>query len=260
MAEQQSLIESITAASDFLVRLRAKLAAFATSDDAKALLHFAVAIQPPERTPREQLTKTGRHDSLRAYLKAMARSGWYLDPSWAGGTEHFIVRILDESSPDEADDAICTLVEEGADNSLARLEADYPQRGRFFRSAFNAHRQGDYACSIPLMLAQADGMCRDRFGVQLQARVPGTQTTRLATVLGDETDPFRVYMSPLLEIHPVAFSEKERQALPHQIALNRHAVLHGESLDYDTRANSCRAMSYLRFVGWALARAKPDGH
>lgn len=40
------------------------------------------------------------------------------------------------------------------------------KRERFFRSAFAAHRRGDHAASIPLMLLQADGMCRDYTGLR----------------------------------------------------------------------------------------------
>jgi hypothetical protein len=54
----------------------------------------------------------------------------------------------------------------------------------------------------------------------------------------------------------VAFNAGERKtAPPDLVKLNRHAVLHGESLDYDTRGNACRAMSYLRFVGWVIKQA-----
>ncbi len=35
--------------------------------------------------------------------------------------------------------------------------------------------------------------------------------------------------------------------------LNRHAILHGESTTYDTRLNSCRAMSLLVYVAWVVS-------
>ena len=38
--------------------------------------------------------------------------------------------------------------------------------------------------------------------------------------------------------------------------LNRHAVMHGESLDFDTKMNSLRALSLLNYV--ALALDEPD--
>ena len=65
-----------------------------------------------------------------------------------------------------------------------------------------------------------------------------------------------IFASPLLEVHPIAWNEKERAAngTPR---FNRHAILHGESTDYATRETSCRAISYLRFVGWVLR--KHDG-
>lgn len=36
------------------------------------------------------------------------------------------------------------------------------------------------------------------------------------------------------------------------LSVHSHAILHGESFDYDTRLNSCRSVSLLAYVAWIL--------
>jgi len=53
-------------------------------------------------------------------------------------------------------------------------------------------------------------------------------------------------LSPLAEILPINASENER---PRNFnGLNRHMVLHGESLDYGSKVNSLKAISLINYV------------
>ena len=57
-------------------------------------------------------------------------------------------------------------------------------------------------------------------------------------------------LSPLAESLSISMSKHER---PEGFdGLNRHMVLHGESLDYDTRENSLKAISLIGYVGRVL--------
>ena len=50
-------------------------------------------------------------------------------------------------------------------NVLSNIEADltecFPKRALILKKAFAAHKAGDYELSIPVLLAQADGIARD---------------------------------------------------------------------------------------------------
>jgi hypothetical protein len=53
-------------------------------------------------------------------------------------------------------------------------------------------------------------------------------------------------LSPLAETLPINASENER---PRNFnGLNRHMVLHGESLDYGSKVNSLKAISLVNYV------------
>lgn len=57
-------------------------------------------------------------------------------------------------------------------------------------------------------------------------------------------------LSPLAQSLPISASEKERRA--DFSGLNRHTVLHGESVDYGTKENSLRAISLINYVAHVL--------
>lgn len=132
----------------------------------------------------------------------------------------------------------------------AQLVKRFPDRARILTSAMRAHRNGEYVLSIPVLLAQAEGVCVELVGVHLYARRDGKPI--LATYLKlDGQGPFMAsLLYPLTTPTPISASAIERASLGD--LLNRHSVLHGESTTYDTHANSCRALSLLAYVSWIL--------
>ena len=73
------------------------------------------------------------------------------------------------------------------------------------------------------------------------------------TAAGDREAGREIREHRVIEI-PGFFDEGARDAYvakfkPEELgALNRHAVMHGESLDYDTRENSLKALSLLNYL------------
>jgi len=58
-------------------------------------------------------------------------------------------------------------------------------------------------------------------------------------------------LAPLAETLPISAVPDERGEGFNQ--LNRHQVMHGESVEYDTEINGLRAWSLLNYVGTVLA-------
>ena len=63
-------------------------------------------------------------------------------------------------------------------------------------------------------------------------------------------------LSPLAETLPIGASEYERPTGFDE--LNRHMVLHGESLDYGTKINSLKAISLINYVAHVLTLEKEN--
>lgn len=198
-------------------------------------------------------------DRTKMALLKLGSHGWYLDPELPAGAIFQLAEIFDTTTKEEADRVLCSWVDAHANDIETRLANSYPKRREILRQAFAAHNQKLYAVSTPVFLAQADGICQELHdGVQLFKRLRGSGELALkkkaqSLYIGD----FEMAMlAPLLEPMPIVANAHERILSSNQ--LNRHAILHGESLDYGTFENGCRAISLLTYSAWALQELMPN--
>lgn len=197
----------------------------------------------------------GLDDRTRHMLAVLGAHGWYLDM---------------DLSPRDADELLARL--EGGDEAALvehyrtrfseiqqELTAWHPTRGGVLARAFEAHRRGEYELSVPVLLSQADGICKDLIGAQLYAKRdkrPVTATAIRKSGL-DSNSYLAALLHPLTVELPITASEAERAGNP--ACLNRHAVLHGESVDYGTEINGLKAVSLIHYVACVLRREGPEG-
>jgi hypothetical protein len=147
------------------------------------------------------------------------------------------------------------------------LVQKYPHRASVINAAVNAHctfAPGGYFLSIPVFIAQADGVLTEITGVKsAMMKAPnGRSELQASKVLRDKlgTDQKSLdLIYPILMLHEMDFmksaSGREKSARlsgENFTALNRHQVLHGESWNYGTEINSLKAFSFLAFIGLHL--------
>lgn len=189
-------------------------------------------------------------NSIKHALKILAENGWYPDPNLSGPQLIEIIEKYSSGNTADANNDLCDYF----DSRITEIELDinnrHPTRGRLLTSAFCAHRLGDYALSVPVFLSQADGICKEITGEQLYSRKNGVP--KLASILlsSDVSQLSTSFLTPIIEPMPISATSKERVEIDN--IFNRHAILHGESTDYDNRLNSCRAISLLVYVDWIL--------
>jgi len=188
--------------------------------------------------------------------RTLATYGWYIDPHSTPAEMMVAVELFHRGQIDTGHEYMCTRIEEQADSMRAALIATFPDRERLLTSAFKAHAREDYAASVPLFLAQADGICSSLTGEELYAKRDGRP--KLAEVLSGLDEQFLItaLLTPLLEPSPLSANKQERARMGPSAdeILNRHLVLHGLSTTYDNRRNSCRAMSLIAYVAWVLGK------
>ena len=64
-----------------------------------------------------------------------------------------------------------------------------------------------------------------------------------------------IYLHPLSIPLPLWMNRNERAERGDPcVGLNRHQVLHGESVDYGTEQNSLKAISLLSYLRWILSK------
>jgi hypothetical protein len=162
---------------------------------------------------------------------------------------------------DKADDAMCEFARRQVDDTERRLRERLPDRTAILADAFAAHREGRYALSIPVMLAQADGIGREILGVPRQFFSPKKRSDalkdRLAAfeLFGRSYTPWGVFADMLGQLdRKVSLEEDTDQRDARRLTddwfgpLNRHGVLHGLDTDYPNEANSLRCVLLLRYL------------
>jgi hypothetical protein len=189
---------------------------------------------------------------------ALGRRGWYVDIERMG---HPDVRdpldLFEAGEAERAHEFLCVLFEEQMDDVVRQFEETFPDRARHVAQAVAAHRRGEYALSTPVFLLEADGVCQWAVKTQAYAKCrDGQRRIGIAIETHAGNDLFRLAMCAALMSgdQPLIHDPRQRAERGMTDAVNRHAVLHGEDVNYDTRLKSCQAFSFLAHV----ASVMPD--
>jgi hypothetical protein len=188
-------------------------------------------------------------------LLTLGQHGWYFDMQMPMPVLWELEQMLEAGEIEQADELLCDYFEKHVDSIASGLCSRYPTRAHILSQAFEAQRAGQYALSVPVLLAQTDGICNDITAQYLFIRQngrPGTAQYVEAVASGTIR---AALLSPLAETLPIGQSKRER--VDGFDELNRHMVLHGESLDYGTRLNGLKAISLINYVGQVL-RDEPN--
>lgn len=184
---------------------------------------------------------------VRQDLVLMAESGWY--PNW----------FTFEFEPKKDDLSVDELMEEHLVQDWERITRKiaelYPNRAHILSVAFGLHSDENYIASIPLFLAQSDGVCCEVFKSFLFTE--NAVKEKIESLVRDgkiESNIFAdVFLEPFsLKNHHNAGMSKASEAAKAK-APNRNGILHGyrKHLDYGTRRNSLKTLSLLSFVVFA---------
>lgn len=204
---------------------------------------------------------------LEAAVAAMAIHGWYVDADQGLDELETLRTLIDAGNTDKVDELLIAHFESRLGAIEEALVAELPRREKILRSAFEAHRRGDYELSIPVLLIQADGACVDLTTHHFFQKARGTQVPEVAAhVAATQSPGSALFLGPISLELPISASERARDRIAAQRGwtswkeLNRHQVLHGESVDYGTRLNSLKAISLLNYlVSFLPGDNEPEG-
>jgi|WetSurMetagenome_2_1015567.scaffolds.fasta_scaffold150801_2 hypothetical protein len=184
-------------------------------------------------------------------LLILGAHGWYFDLDLPLPKLWNLKKALSEGDAQEAEQALIEYFEGRINKIEESILKRYPKRDKLIRAAFNAHRKQQYELAIPVMFAQTDGICKDIANQYLfikKNRKPGTAIYAEQIAVNSFKGAL---LSPLAQTLPIGMSQHERSGDFNE--LNRHMVMHGESLDYGTKTNSLKAISLINFVAHVLA-------
>ena len=186
----------------------------------------------------------------------LAKQGWWVDSQFQPLFVAFLVNRL----PDELDQ-LDPLMEAHFESRRIEIEQwlldEYPERANILKESFEAHDNGHFSLAILGFLSSADGIWRDRCERHLFS--DGGAMLAFRELEQDITDDLlSAFLSGLIDKVPLIYNEQERSATAPFNDLNRHQVMHGESVDYGTRVNSFKAMSLLQFVAFVVPESTDD--
>lgn len=191
---------------------------------------------------------------MQELLILLGTEGWYLDLEMTPSELFEISQALTKKNIREVENVLAEYFEERLDNIEKSILKKFPNRKKIIKAAFNAHRRQEYELSIPVLLSQTDGICKEianeyLFITKKKNKNKKPQTAIYVEKIASDT-LLKAILSPLGQTLPINVSESERKKGFNK--LNRHMVLHGESLDYGTKTNSLKAISLINYVAQVL--------
>lgn len=196
-----------------------------------------------------------------------AEKGWFF--GWNGSLQDVLELVdgVEGLEKNDLDEFLAQYHRDNLDEFSSALMSRYPHRLETISAALEAHKlasRSGYLLSIPVLLAQADGVLSEVTETEsaLQKAGRNEDQIRAAKWLKERfaKNPKSLDLAhPILNLHAndLLKSSKQRQAISTAsgsafTALNRHQVMHGEISDYGTELNSLKAFSFLVFVGLHL--------
>lgn len=200
-------------------------------------------------------------ERMQRAVMTLAQEGWFVSPDLPVSGPIDAAIHFASGERDTGNGVLVAYFESNLRDIENTLTNALPHRVVLIRAAFAAHRRREYELSIPVLLSQADGVCFDLAKASLfqSMRAQGRhEAARPATAVYVDAmgrDAFwTALLSPLGQKIPINYSAGERgQSFQ---GLNRHLIMHGESLDYGTRINSLKCISLLSYAAWVLRTSR----
>lgn len=186
-------------------------------------------------------------------VKLLAENGWYLPLDFHPVEINRMASYIKEGKSQIVDEGMITYLDEKLTNIQDQLNKKFPERSSAINASIRAHKKHEYYLSIPVFFAQIEGICEDLTGDRFfknKAKAPLTNEW-LKNFEADSV--IKILLEPLKFSGPM----RKLQDFDNPIGINRHDVLHGNSVDYgDSKINEYKILSLLYYIGDTVFEAK----
>ena len=200
--------------------------------------------------PDEQYIK-----KLKVAIVALAHQGWYLSMEMPPRF-YFEYADLLSKNKEKLDNEIMLFYSDNSNKIKNDLCEKYPHRSDIIIDAFQAHDEGKYNLSIPVMMSQSDGICCEITNKELYSAPNGVPKTKEYVKMLDEPYFSLALLCPFCYKFPMTFNPSERKKEKDKDFLNRHVIIHGENYNYGSEINSLKTISMLDYVATILYKDK----
>ncbi|MBD8188915.1 hypothetical protein IFU20_22310 [Pseudomonas viridiflava] len=157
--------------------------------------------------------------------------------------------LSDSEKTEYADQKFLEFYESWFDSLCSIAIRKFPDRAFALEPAFNAHKRGEFALSIPVFLSQSDGILFDLTKKELFSSNGHISSVVMTMINGDLKvgSMTQAVWTPLAEIRPIGWSLKTRSKNSYQ-GFNRNTIMHGLDNSYATEINSFKSFSLLSYI------------
>jgi hypothetical protein len=190
---------------------------------------------------------------LPGQLKTLADHGWFVSRRTPITAIYPLASLFQAGRIKEGHKAMCWYFNQESSKIENSLIGDFPKRAAIVKKAFAAHRANNFELSIPVFLAQADGIARSivnpknrRFSVYSShpPRFEKPMNKFIKRCVNDEL----IRASLQVALLRIPFKGSKAGRMLTEEVLKRHSILHGTNTSYATPLNSYRALSWLEYV------------
>lgn len=185
-------------------------------------------------------------------IQILSEVGWFIPLSIGPGELNFYAKEVLEDRVELVNKRMIELLDSEMEYFERIIIERFPHRKSALISSLKAHKEEEYYLSIPVFFAQTEGICKELTSFRYfktSKNQPETKKWVSNFISGS-------FIEILLK--PMRNKEVFRQnQIPDEpLGLNRHDVLHGDSLDYgEDRVNSYKALSLLFYISETVYEA-----
>jgi hypothetical protein len=103
-------------------------------------------------------------EGIRQGLSVLAKQGWYVDSEMDLPFTISLIRLAEEGQAGAVDAQLSLYFDQRSEAIRDRLCDQFPSRSHILIAAFRAHNGGKYDLSVPVFLAQVNGICLELTG------------------------------------------------------------------------------------------------
>lgn len=179
-------------------------------------------------------------------LRILAHNGWYISMEFDFFDINCLADLIKQGDFDQVDKMLINYFDNESSVQQAKLLENFPERKEVLSQAFKAHNNQDYYLSVPIFYSQVEGICKKLTGHRFFSTRHQKPYTQNWANNFKEGSLMGLLLEPLKHIDP----NRQIQIHGNPLSINRHDILHGDSLEYgNDPINSYKAFSLLWFIG-----------
>lgn len=182
-------------------------------------------------------------ENMPLAINSLSKYGWFVNFDFTPGEILHLGKLVEEDDLNNVDHYMTDYIISNLDFMEKQIENEHHLRLPPLRQAFQAHKDGYFFTSIPVVLSQTEGIFKEFAGISIfgnENHAPSTKEWVSNINLNSVLQAF---------LDPLNFKEGIRNHKEDEfIGFTRNDVLHGENYKYGTEINSAKSISFMFYV------------